>query len=221
MLCAHSWAQTVEPVVAEYTGTGKGSFVVSNSSFSNVAVVLEPQSFTIDADGNGLYTALDPGVHVELSKTSLRLGPRETETIFYKVTADQLPAWLTIYATFAPLHPGPGVNVHVMLPHTVYLYSKVPLKREDLRISELSYDADSHRVICELTNVGHSAGRATKLEASAGRRHASVPGFPLLPGGTRRISIPWIDPMIPELLAVDFGSFVLRDHITVSAEQAR
>lgn len=142
--------QTVQPLIMEYTGKGSGSLVVTNSSFSNVAVILEPQSFRIDPDGKGIYRPLDPAIHLQLSATSLRLGPRESQSVFYKVTADTLPAWFTIYATFAPLHPGPGVNLHVMLPHTVYLYSKRPLGREDVRVEAPVYDPVAHQVTCEL-----------------------------------------------------------------------
>lgn len=202
--------QTVQPLIAEYNGKGAGSFVVSNSSFQDVAVVLEPQSFRIDPEGKGVYRPLDPGIHVQLSATSLRLGPRESQSVFYKVSADALPAWFTIYATFAPFHPGAGVNLHIMLPHTVYLYSKRPLGREDVRIDDLTYDAQPHQVTVQISDVGGAAGRAQGVELSSAKTHSSAAGFPLLPGSPRRLVLPWNEGDAPTQLHVTFDHFTLK-----------
>lgn len=202
--------QTVQPLIMEYTGKGAGSFVVTNSSFSNVAVILEPQSFRIEADGKGIYRPLDPSIHLQLSATSLRLGPRESQTVFYKATADTLPAWFTVYATFAPLHPGPGVNLHVMLPHTVYLYSRRPLGREDIRVDAVIYDAVAHQVTCDVVNAGISAGRTAGVDLVAGRNRSETAGFPLLPGSPRHLVLPWTERTAPAWLEVNFDHFTVK-----------
>ena len=220
--CCGNWAplraQTVQPLIAEYTEKGAGSFVVTNSSFQEVAVVLEPESFSIDPDGKGMYRALDGNIHLQLSKTSLRLGPRESQSVFYKVSADTAPAWLTVYATFAPLHPGPGVNVHIMLPHTIYLYSKRGLTREDVEADTAEYDAQAHKVICRIADRGKSAGRAQGTELSSGKSHASGAGFPLLPGSPRRLELPWDEPTAPTMLSVSFDRFTLKLPVVPAAK---
>lgn len=203
-------AQTVQPLIAEYTGKAAGSFTVTNTSFREVAVILEPQSFRIDPDGKGMYRPLDASIHLQLSATSLRLGPRESGNVFYKVNADALPAWFTIYATFAPLHPGAGVDLHVMLPHTVYLYSKRPLGREDVRVESPVYDPAAHRVTCELINTGNSAGRAASVDLLAAKSRSEVAGFPLLPGSPRKLVLPWTERTAPAWLEVNFEHFTMK-----------
>ena len=202
--------QTVQPLIAEYTGKGAGSFAVTNSSFRDVAVILEAQSFRIDPDGKGVYRSLDPAIHLQLSATSLRLGPRESRSVFYKVNADAFPAWFTVYATFAPLHPGAGVNLHVMLPHTVYLYSKRPLGREDVRLEAPVYDPAAHTVTCELVNIGSSAGRVASVDLSVGRSHSEAAGFPLLPGSPRKLVLPWTERSAPAWIEVNFDHFTTK-----------
>lgn len=209
-------AQVVQPLIAEYTGKGAGSFVVTNSSFASVAVVLEPESFSIDLDGRAIYKPLDDRIHLEMSTTSLRLGPRESQTVFYTVTADSLPAWLTVYATFSQLHPGPGVSVHIMLPHTIYLYSRKSLTREAIRIDDLEYHSEAHEVVCRVTNTGEAAGRAQEVGISAGHSHVTSAGFPLLPGSPRQITLHWTEAKAPDLLTINFEGFAVKVPIASS-----
>jgi hypothetical protein len=67
-----SAAQTITPVIMEYTGKAGGRFELTNDTLTPMAVVLEPRSFSIGPDGKGLFRALDPGhplrtLHHELS----------------------------------------------------------------------------------------------------------------------------------------------------------
>jgi hypothetical protein len=71
---------------------------------------------------------------------SARLEPGQTYYIFYKAHADHLPAWFTVYSTFSPLQHGPGMDVRIMLPHTVYLYQKKPLAKEEINIASATWE---------------------------------------------------------------------------------
>ena len=211
-------AQTVQPLVAEYSEHGAGSFEVTNSSLSPSIVVLEAKSFTITADGTALFHALDPAIHLDLSNTSLRLEPKQTARVFYKVTADSVPAWLCIYASFSSLKKNPGLNVKVMLPHTIYLYQKQPLTKASLTLSDVHYDADKKEVIGELTNQSAMAGRAASVEVSGPHSSSSQGGFPLLPHQHRTLAIEWKSDQPPRDLAIDFAHFSLKQPVGQAME---
>ena len=211
-------AQSVQPVIAEYREHASGSFQVTNTTLVPMAVVLEPRSFSISAQGQGSFRTLDPAIHLELSASSLRLEPRQSATVFYKVEAEKAPAWLCIYAAFTSLHPNPGINVRIMLPHTIYVYQRQPLFREALRISELRYDAEQHQLLLEINNDSRDLGRAESVEVSGPHgAHATAPGFPLLPQDTRRLSIEWTGQQAPERVEIEFPTFTLKLPLEVSA----
>ena len=122
-------AQSIAPMIAEYTDHASGSFDVTNSSLYPTIVQLEPKSFSIDVDGKGQFRALDPAIHLELSATSMRLAPRQTVHIFYKASADNVPAWLCVYASFTSIQKNPGLNVRILLPpHHLPLPEGLPAK---------------------------------------------------------------------------------------------
>ena len=203
-------AQSVQPVIAEYHEHAAGSFQVTNTTLAPMAVVLEPRSFSIGSEGDGSFRPLDPAIHLELSVTSLRLEPHQSATVFYKVSAENAPAWLCIYATFTPFHPSPGINVRIMLPHTVYLYQHQPLFREALRVEALTYDVDRHQLLCEIANDSRDAGRAESVEVSGPHGHASAAGFPLLPHSSRRLTVDWAGAQPPDRIEIVFPNFTLK-----------
>ncbi|MGI4831371.1 MAG: hypothetical protein ACRYFU_24800, partial [Janthinobacterium lividum] len=138
--------------------------------------MLEPKSFSIQEDGEGIFRDLDPSIHLELSATSFRLEPRQTARVFYKVNAGSLPAWLCIYATFSSAKKQPGINVRLMLPHTIYVYQRVPLAANAISVGRIYYDKELHHVVCEITNVSESADRAQSVEVTGKHASASVGG---------------------------------------------
>ncbi len=95
-----AYAQSVQPLISEYTGHAEGWFEVTNSSLAPEVIVIEPKSFDIQPDGTGRFRPLDPEIQLELSVTSMRLEPHQTARVFYKATADKMPAWLCIYSSF-------------------------------------------------------------------------------------------------------------------------
>lgn len=212
--------QSISPVIAEYRESASGSFVVTNDTGMAMAVVLEPKSFSIDEAGKGTFRDLDDGIHLEMSTNSLRLDARESATVFYKVSVEKAPEWLSIYAVFSPLHVGKGLNVKIMLPHTVYVYQKDELERSAIRVDDVAYNAAHHRVECLVTNQSERAGRAAAVGVEGEHASADGAGFPLLPHQPRRLSIEWTSEHPPRSIEIDFARFTVKAPVNATVETA-
>jgi hypothetical protein len=186
-------AQTVSPVIVEYKAKAEGRIALTNNTLTQMAVVVEPKSFTIKPDGNGVYSPLDPGIHVQLSSTSFRVDPGQTYYVFYKATAEKLPAWFTIYSTFSSIKHAPGLDVRILLPHTVYIYPKKQLTKGDVvTVKQVVYSPGSGRISCDLENNTPDLDRVQEVQIiSADNKSVTAPGFPLLPGSKRHLDIEW------------------------------
>jgi hypothetical protein len=210
-------AQSISPIIVEYQGKGAGKILLTNDTLTPLVVVLEPESFSIAPDGKAIYRPLDPGIHVELSTTSVRLMPQQQYYVFYKTRADSLPAWYTIYATFSPARSGPGLTVRVMLPHTVYLLQKQPLTKDDVHTGPAVWDPQKKLVVCDVENISKSYGRMRDGKVQAGHESAPIDGFPLLPGDPRHLEIPWTGKNTPETLTLHFDHFELKLPVSASS----
>ena len=210
LACSVSCAQTVQPVIVEYKDHADGRFTVTNNSDAPMAVVLEPKSFSITPEGKGIFRPLDPGIHVELSRNSVRLQPRQSYMVFYKATADSLPAWFTVYASFSkPVHSD-ELDVRIMLPHTVYLYQKGSIAEAEVQVTRVAYSAEHKKITFTLINAGRSLARVQDLHATGGHNSADSAGFPLLPGATRQLDFDWSGIEPPSDIAIRFEHFTLR-----------
>lgn len=208
-------AQTVQPVIAEFTGKAEGRFTVTNNTLTPMVVLLEPKSFSITPEGKGMFRALDSGTHVELSTTSLKLAPQQTSYVFYRADATMFPAWFTIYATFSqPRHSG-SLDVRIMLPHTVYMYQKQPPAMSEMSLKHATYSAETRKVVFDLENRGAALGRAQTVNVSGSRGNAEGSGFPMLPGARRVVEIPWTGKEVPSEVDVRFEHFTLKAPIEV------
>jgi hypothetical protein len=183
---------------------------VTNSTLTPSIVVFEPKSFSIDLDGTGEFRPLNPEIHLELSATSLRLEPHQSARVFYKASADNVPAWLCIYASFSSVKKVEGVNLRILLPHTIYLYQKAPLGIHNIEVESVRYDVATHRVLCELTNTSTMAGRAQSVEVTGRHSSASAGGFPLLPHQKRILSVEWTAAQPPQSIDIEFEHFSLK-----------
>lgn len=203
-------AQTISPIIVEYKEKGEGKIELTNDTLTPLVVVLQPESFTIAPDGTAIYRPLDPGIQVDLSTTSVRLQPKQQYYVFYKTRAESLPAWYTIYATFSAAKPGPGLNLRIMLPHTVYLLQKQLLQKGDVETSQATYDPVKQVVVCDVVNNSKGYGRMREGNVQSGRESVPVGGFPLLPGNPRHLEIPWNGKNIPEAIVLHFDRFDIR-----------
>jgi hypothetical protein len=221
VVCAErTWAQTIQPVIMEYGEKADSRFEVTNDTLTPMAVVLEPKSFTINQDGHGTFRALDRGIHVSLSASSFRLEPKQSYLVFYKASADALPAWFTVYATFSPIRRGDGMNVRIMLPHTVYLYQKKMIDKESIRVGAAMYAPDTGKLSCDVENTGRGLVRVQEVRAIGGKTSEVSAGFPLLPGNSRHISVDWKEKGKPEYLLFHFPHFDIKTSLTDVASNA-
>src|SRR5256885_4044920 len=99
------FAQTVQPLIDEniVKGPGKtasGKIEYTNDSTQTLSVVLEPKSFTVSDTGELSYRPLDDGIHAKFSTMSFRIPPKQNFFVFYEASADKLPSWFVVYATF-------------------------------------------------------------------------------------------------------------------------
>ena len=211
-------AQSVQPLISEYTDHAEGWFEVTNGSLAASVVVLEPKSFSILPDGTGDFRPLDSTIHLELSVSSIRLEPHQTARVFYKVTADRTPVWLCIYSSFLPAKRSPGLTVRIMLPHTIYVYQHQPLPKEAIDSGRAWYDAVKHLVHLELTNNSSLAGRAQSVEVDGPHAFNTAGGFPMLPYTERTLSVDWTAEQPPHTIEVVFERFSLKYPIELSKE---
>jgi hypothetical protein len=211
-------AQTVQPVIVEYTGKASGRFQLTNTSLAPMAVVLEPKSFSIGPNGKGKFRPLDSTIHVDLSTMSFRLEPQQSYYVFYKAHSDTLPAWFTVYAVFSPIAKEDGLKLRIMLPHTVYLYQKKPVDKGAIHIQEAAYHAGANTVVCDLDNQSSSLVRVQEVHVVGGKESVQVDGFPLLPGSPRHLEITWKQPDPPSYLLLRFPHFVLKEPLNITNE---
>jgi hypothetical protein len=211
-------AQTVRPVIVEYKGAAKGKLELVNNGFQPANVVIEPRSFTITEDGDGVYGPLAKDIHLKLSAMTLRIPPKQSRYVFYEAKADTLPAWFVIYSVFAGPVQQTGLNIQLDLPHTVYLLQQEPLERPDVRVESLDYQPDKHRVVIVIANQSEKLGRALEWQVASRGTKAGGPGFPLLPQSRRQLEVAWNAVDAPDTFSVHFEHFSLKEAFSVPAK---
>jgi len=207
-------AQTIRPVIVEYRGSHvRGKFELVNDQLLPVNVIMEPRSFDVTEEGDPIYRALDSSVKLKLSEMSFRIPAQQSRTIFFDARAESIPAWFTIFATFAGMPKRQGIDIEIELPHTVYMLPKTPLGAADVRVESAVWDSVAKNVAVRLKNVSPRLGRVEEAEAAAKKEKRDVGGFPLLPGASRRVLIPWDAPMAPTRYRLRFQHFTLEDSL--------
>ena len=208
LIAAFATGQTVQPIIQEYEGVGKGSFDVINQGDSPLVVTIAPESFTVKESGEMWFQSLDPGIHVKLSAMSLRLGPHETSRVFYTASAEQLPAWFVIYATFGvpPRKEITSLNLRLELPHVVYLLPKHGgIAKGDLAISAI-YDVEKQSIHCTVENMGGNFGRVMQIQAVGATKRQDGPSGGVFPHSRRAFEIEWKNPEVPQKVLLQFNN---------------
>ncbi len=213
LLAAPGYAQTVRPVIAQYSGAAQGKVELVNNGLQPLNVVLEPMSFTITEDGDAIYAPLTGDIHLKLSAMSFRIPPQQSRYVFYKATSDKLPAWFVIRNVFAGRTYQSGLNIQLDIPHTVYLLQKEPLETQDVSVESAAYLASQHRVVILLANHSSKLGRVLEWQVGSTEVKATSNGFPLLPGGRRRMEMEWDSAAPPEVLWIRFEHFTLQENL--------
>lgn len=186
-------AQTVSPVRSEYRVEANGEIQVTNNTFKPITVVFEVQSFKVSETGEISYGPLDPSIHVKLAATSVRLQAKQSYSVAYKAKAEKLPSWFVIYAKFTdlPVRTSSGMNVSINLPHTVYVLPKKDADRSELKVVAAEFDPNAKKVFVEMQSHSERFARVLTTRLAGGKKIIDGPGFPMYPGGTRKIEIDW------------------------------
>jgi hypothetical protein len=220
VVCLLFWAplavaQTVSPVIVEYADKADGRFQVYNDADIPITVVVEPHSFTVDSTGKAVFRKLDPGLHVELSSTSFRLGPKQTYYVFYKATTETYPNWFCIYSTVSGPVTATGLKLAIELPHTVYLLGRKSLEQSQVswNRAEISAEGGKRLVTAEVENHGAELARIQEVEITSTVGKQSFSGFPLFPGQRRNIELDWDQPGIPQRIVLKFPRFKLESSL--------
>ena len=202
-------AQTISPVIVEYTDKAEGRFQLYNDGDIPLTVVVEPHSFTVDSTGMATFRKLDPGLHVQLSTTSFRLAPKQTYYVFYKATTETYPNWFTIYATVTGPTTATGLKLALELPHTVYLLGHKSLEESKItwNKAELTVQGGKRRITAEVENHGSDYGRVEQVEVISTSGKQTFAGFPLFPGQRRDIEFDWEQPGTPKQIVLKFPKF--------------
>jgi len=208
-LALNAQAQTISPVIQEYQQKADSRFQIYNDADVPLTVTLEPYSFGVDLNGSPTFRKLDPGINIQISTTSFRIQPRQTFYVFYKATAEALPAWFCIYATVTGPSTPSGLKLAFKLPHTVYLLDKKRLERDEITWvrAETSLDGDQRKIVAEIENHGSGFGRVREIEISTASGKQTLPGFPVFPGQKRLISVNWNQPGHPRSIVLNFERF--------------
>jgi hypothetical protein len=216
-------AQTISPVIQEYQQKADSRFQVYNDADVPLTVTLEPFSFSVDAKGTATFRKLDPSIHVQFSSTSFRLQPKQTYYVFYKATAEILPGWFCIYATFTGATTSDGLKLAFKLPHTVYLLGKTPLERSEVQWvrAQASVEAEKQRITAEVENVGTGFGRVRQIDVTTALGKQAFPGFPLFPGQRRLIELDWPGPGTPQSIVLTFDRFKTETALETISAQSR
>jgi hypothetical protein len=207
-------AQTIRPVIVEYQGAKAcGKFDLVNDQLLPVNVILEPRSFDVTEGGDPVYRPLDRSVTLKLSEMSFRIPALQSRTIFFEARAESIPAWFTIFATFAGMPRRQGIEIEVELPHTVYLLSKQPLAPGDVRVESAVWDSVAQSVSVRLRNTSGRLGRVLEAQATARKERSEAGSFPLLPHTTRTVVIPWKAGGAPSTYRFRFQRFTMEDSL--------
>jgi hypothetical protein len=208
-------AQTISPVIVEYTDKADGRFQLYNDAEIPLTVVVEPHSFSVDSSGKATFRKLDPGLHVELSSTSFRLAPKQTYYVFYKATTESYPNWFCIYATITGPTTPTGLKLALELPHTVYLLGHKSLEQSQVSWdrAEISVKGDKRLITAEVENHGAEFSRVQEVEVVSSSGKQTFGGFPLFPGQHRQIELDWDQSGVPQQIVLKFPHFKIESSL--------
>lgn len=203
-------AQTIEPLLSEYRNEANGSVRLTNDAFLPTNVVLEAKSFTVTEEGDILYRPLDPDIEVKFSAKSFRIQPKQTYSVNYSAKAKSLPAYFVIYAAFSGrgLRTESGLNVNVLLPHTVYILPKKDAAKRELQV-EASFDRQVGKVRLKINSASDDFARVLMTEVVGDKKKVEDAGFPVYPHRSRKFEVDWKENEPPKKLVLHLRSFKL------------
>ena len=213
-------AQTVRPVIDEniVKGPGKkasGRIEYVNDTLQTLSVVLDTRTFTVSDTGEITYGPLDPNMHIKYSASSFQIPPKQSYYVFYEASADVIPSWCVVYATFGGFKEKTpqGFNIQILLPHTIYLLPKETVKKDELVVKVAEYRPNDKKVVVRVENTGSAFGRVLEADVSSGRDRTTLNGFPVFPHREREVEIPWTSSDVPSKVVLHLEHFQLEQKI--------
>lgn len=218
------FAQTVQPlidenVVKEAGKTASGKIEYVNDSLQTLSVVLEARSFTVSDTGDLSYRPLDEGIHVKFSTMSFRIPPKQNYFVFYEASADKLPSWFVVYATFGGFkeRTQEGFRIQIQLPHTVYLLPKREVQNGELVVRTAEYRPAEKKVVVRVENTGPAFGRVLEADVTSLGDRATQGGFPVFPFSQRQVEIAWDGRGSPSKVELRLAHFKMEQGVTSTA----
>jgi len=219
-------AQTVRPLIDENRvgGAGKvakGKIEYYNDTLDSLFVTLDSRSFSVSEKGELSYRPLAANLHVKFSAMSFRVLPKQSYFVFYEASADALPSWFVVYATFSGFQQrtAEGFKIQIQLPHTVYLLPNQKVRKDELQVQVAEFQPDRKKILLRVENSGTAFGRVLEADASSGRKHSIQGGFPVFPQAVREIEIPWEESDAPQKITLRLDSFTLEHSIEEKPKQ--
>jgi len=209
LAAARLGAQSIDPPIAVFDGNARGQMVIANPSLFPINFVLEPKSFSMSCNGDVLFAPLDTAhIHLTLSAMSGRITAKQNIRIFYEASADSLPAWFAIIASFSHGAPGSGLSMRLELPQMVYLMQRDRVTEGNLAVGLASYDSVTHVLRVRLENHSRKLTRLTSLTlvSSSGQTVVTEAG-PLFPNSARDYEHLWRLQGRPVTLIAAFPGF--------------
>jgi hypothetical protein len=192
--------QTIRPLLLEHRTKANGRFEIVNPASYPVDVVIEARSFVVDDEGELKELPLDPAIHLELSAMSVRIPPQQSRYIFYKSTADRLPAWFVLYANIrGPARPDlKGLDLQIELPHVAYILPNDKLRSDAVHVRVATERGRDGIVVLDIQNGSGTFGRILSIDVKGGGHSAAGPSVPLFPRSHRFVEIPWTEAKPPQ-----------------------
>jgi hypothetical protein len=208
-------AQTLNPPVAVYDGKASGAIVIANPSIFRMNFVLDPMSFIMASNGDISFGPLDTGrIRLRLSSMSGRIPARQSIRLFYEASADSLPSWFAVVATFSRGAPATGLAVRLQMPHMVYLMQRGQPTRSELSLDAVTFDSATSTLRARLEN---RSAKLTRLE-SFGVEWAGpvilIDAGPVFPNSVRTFTYVWNRPGRPTGVIASFPDFSIATPVT-------
>jgi hypothetical protein len=217
LLTTDAGAQTIRPLVSEFAEKGRGRFELVNESIWPLDVVLQTRGFTVSDEGELIDRPLTAPVDLKLSAMNVRVPAGQGRWVFFEASGPQLPAWFVVYAIFSGFpNPENGIQVQVELPHVVYLLPKATLRDRDITARLVEFTPGLSKAVIEVHNNGRQFGRILTSEVRSTSSNAASISFPLLPGGTRRLTVRWDAAEAPSSVVLKGRGFEFERSLTPS-----
>jgi hypothetical protein len=121
-------AQTVAPVIVELSARGNksfsGSFTVNNPGITPITAVIEVPQSMVFTNGKPTLKSLEPGVTLDLSQQSAKVGARQSAQFWYTLKCAAKPCAVMLFTTISGPHAANGMSVAIHLPHVIYACEK-------------------------------------------------------------------------------------------------